>query len=139
MVAVGASRQRKCASHLVEFAQEGVETFTRAQNKFLEVVVQEAEKVYSGKKEHEGKTVEKAETGTSCAQSRRRLYRGSEALARCPGSANECQSRCDHPSRGDDLTIPPGSRRERNPQGCAELRECGNIADRVTYQAEESH
>lgn len=44
----------KGATHLVEFAREGVETFTRAQKKFLEVVAQEAEKATSGKKEHEG-------------------------------------------------------------------------------------
>jgi len=51
----------KRATHLVEFAREGVETFTRAQKKFLEVVAQEAEKVTSGKKEHESKVVKKAE------------------------------------------------------------------------------
>jgi hypothetical protein len=51
----------KRASHLVEFAREGVETFTRAQKKFLEVVAQETEKVTSGKKEHESKTLKKAE------------------------------------------------------------------------------
>jgi hypothetical protein len=51
----------KPASHLVEFAQEGVETFTRAQKKFLEVLSQEAERATSGKKEPERKTVKKAE------------------------------------------------------------------------------
>ena len=51
----------KGASHLVEFAREGVETFTRAQKKFLEVVAQEAEKITSGKKEHETNVVKKAE------------------------------------------------------------------------------
>lgn len=51
----------KSASHLVEFAREGVETFTRAQKKFLEVVAQEADKVTSGKKEHESTTMKKAE------------------------------------------------------------------------------
>jgi uncharacterized membrane protein YqiK len=50
----------KHASHLVEAAREGVETFTRAQKKFLEVVAQEAEKATS-KKEHESKAVKKAE------------------------------------------------------------------------------
>lgn len=51
----------KGATQLVEFAREGVETFTRAQKKFLEVVAQEAEKATSGKKEHEGSAVKKAE------------------------------------------------------------------------------
>jgi len=51
----------KRATHLVEAAREGVETFTRAQKKFLEVVAQEAEKATSGKKEHESKPVKKAE------------------------------------------------------------------------------
>ena len=51
----------KGATHLVEFAREGVETFTRAQKKFLEVVAQEAEKITSGKKEHETNVVKKAE------------------------------------------------------------------------------
>lgn len=51
----------KRATHLVEFAREGVETFTRAQKSFLEVVAQEAEKAASGKKQDESKTVKKAE------------------------------------------------------------------------------
>jgi molybdenum-dependent DNA-binding transcriptional regulator ModE len=51
----------KGATHLVEFAREGVETFTRAQKKFLEVVAQEAGKATSGKKEHESNAVKKAE------------------------------------------------------------------------------
>lgn len=51
----------KGATHLVEFAREGVETFTRAQKKFLEVVAQEAEKATSGKKEGESNAVKKAE------------------------------------------------------------------------------
>lgn len=45
----------KPAVHLVEFAREGVETFTRAQKKFLEAVAQEAGKATSGKHEHESK------------------------------------------------------------------------------------
>src|SRR5579884_781593 len=49
------------ASHLVEAAREGVDTFTRAQKKFLEVVAQEAEKATSGKKEYETKAAKKAE------------------------------------------------------------------------------
>jgi hypothetical protein len=51
----------KSAGHLVEFAREGVETFTRAQKKFLEVVAQEAEQVASGKNQQENKTAKKAE------------------------------------------------------------------------------
>lgn len=51
----------KHASHLVEAAREGVETFTRAQKHFLEVVAQEAEKATSGKKEYETKPAKKAE------------------------------------------------------------------------------
>jgi len=49
------------AAQLVEFAREGVETFARAQKKFLEVVAHEAEKATSGKKEHDGKPVKKTE------------------------------------------------------------------------------
>ena len=51
----------KRAAHLVEFAREGVEAFTRAQKKFVDVVAQEAEKATSTKKEHESKTVKRAE------------------------------------------------------------------------------
>lgn len=51
----------KYASHLVEAAREGVETFTRAQKKFLEVLAQEAEKATTSRKEHESKAVKKAE------------------------------------------------------------------------------
>lgn len=51
----------KRAAHLLEFAREGVETFTRAQRKFLEVVAQETEKATSGKKEPESKVAKKTE------------------------------------------------------------------------------
>jgi len=51
----------KHTDHLLEAAREGVDTFTRAQKKFLEVVAQEAEKATSGKKEPESKPVKKAE------------------------------------------------------------------------------
>jgi len=51
----------KRAAHLAEFAREGVETFARAQKKFLEVVAQEAEKATSGKKEPESKSEKKTE------------------------------------------------------------------------------
>ena len=70
----------KRASHLVEFAREGVETFTRAQKKLLEVVAQESGKVTSGKKENEGKTVKKTEiahlareAGNAFIEAQRRL------------------------------------------------------------------
>jgi hypothetical protein len=49
------------AAHVVEFAREGVETFTRAQKKFLEVVSQEIGKATSGKKEHDFKPLKKTE------------------------------------------------------------------------------
>jgi uncharacterized membrane protein YqiK len=48
-------------TQMVEFAREGVETFVRAQKKFLDVVSQEAARAASGKKEHEVKAVKKAE------------------------------------------------------------------------------
>jgi len=48
-------------ARLVEFAREGVETFTRAQKKFLDVVAQEAAKTMGGKQEHNGKPVKKTE------------------------------------------------------------------------------
>ena len=49
------------AGRLTDFAREGVETFARAQKKFLEVVAQEAAKATHGKHEHEGKPVKKTE------------------------------------------------------------------------------
>ena len=55
------SGKGKRAAHLVEFAREGVETFTRAQKKFLEVVAEEAEKATSGRKEHDSKPVKQTE------------------------------------------------------------------------------
>jgi len=48
-------------AELVEFAREGVETFTRAQKKFLDVVGQETVKATRGKHEHDGKAVKKTE------------------------------------------------------------------------------
>lgn len=70
----------KRATHLVEFAREGVEAFTRAQKKFLEVLAQEVEKVTSSKKQHDGKTPKNAElahlareAGNAFIEAQRRL------------------------------------------------------------------
>jgi hypothetical protein len=49
------------AAHLVEFAREAVDTFTRAQKKFLEAIAQEAAKATSGKHVPEAKRVKKTE------------------------------------------------------------------------------
>jgi hypothetical protein len=51
----------KGAAPLVEFAREGVETFTRAQKKFVEVLAQEAGRAASGKKEYEDKAAKRTE------------------------------------------------------------------------------
>ncbi|MGC1449330.1 MAG: hypothetical protein WA830_04755 [Candidatus Sulfotelmatobacter sp.] len=48
-------------AHLVDFAREGVETFTRAQKKFLDVVAQEAAAATGSRKPHAGKVVKKTE------------------------------------------------------------------------------
>jgi len=49
------------AAQLVALAQEAVETFTRAQKKFLDVVAQEAVRATKGKPEHNGKPLKKTE------------------------------------------------------------------------------
>jgi hypothetical protein len=49
------------STRMVEFAREGVETFTRAQKKFLDVVAQEAAKATSGKGEYVGKAAKRTE------------------------------------------------------------------------------
>ncbi len=49
------------AAHLVDFAREGVETFTRAQKKFLDLVAQEAATATGGRKTHESKPAKKTE------------------------------------------------------------------------------
>lgn len=51
----------KRAEQLVEFAREGVETFARAQKKFLDVVAQESAKATSGKIVEDGKAPKKTE------------------------------------------------------------------------------
>lgn len=48
-------------AQVVAFAREGVETFTRAQKKFLDVLAQEAAKATSGKPEHAVQTPKKTE------------------------------------------------------------------------------
>ena len=48
------------AAHLVDFAREGVETFTRAQKKFLELVAHEAATATS-RKPHDNKPVKKTD------------------------------------------------------------------------------
>ena len=48
-------------ARLVEFAREGVESFTRAQKKFLDMIQQEVVKTTRGKEAHEGKPVKKTE------------------------------------------------------------------------------
>ncbi|MBZ5681525.1 MAG: hypothetical protein LAO24_15605 [Acidobacteriia bacterium] len=47
--------------HLLDLAREGVENFTRAQKKFLDVVAEEANKVTSHKREHNHKAVRRTE------------------------------------------------------------------------------
>lgn len=49
------------AAHLVDFAREGVETFTRAQKKFLDLVAQEAATATGSRKAHDGKVTKKTE------------------------------------------------------------------------------
>jgi hypothetical protein len=49
------------AARVVEFAREGMETFTRAQKKFLEAVAQGAATATSGKQPHDGKAGKKTE------------------------------------------------------------------------------
>jgi hypothetical protein len=48
-------------ARMVEFAREGVEAFTRAQKKFLDVVAQETAKAASGKRERNVKAAKKTE------------------------------------------------------------------------------
>lgn len=67
------------AAQLAEFAREGVETFTRAQKKFLDVVAQEAARATSGQPEHEGKVAKKElkhlarEAGNAFVEAQKRL------------------------------------------------------------------
>lgn len=49
------------AAQFVAGARESVETFARAQKKFLEVVAQETARAASGKPEHDGKNLKKTE------------------------------------------------------------------------------
>ncbi|HYM75382.1 MAG TPA: hypothetical protein VE377_05325 [Candidatus Dormibacteraeota bacterium] len=49
------------SARMVEFAREGVETFTRAQKKFLDVVAQEAARATGDKKDHDVKAAKKTE------------------------------------------------------------------------------
>ena len=49
------------AARLVEFAREGMDSFTRAQKKFLEAVAQEAATATGSRKPHEGKPAKKTE------------------------------------------------------------------------------
>ena len=46
-------------AHLVEVAREGVETFTRAQSKFLKAVAEESSRATSGKHDHDPNTTRK--------------------------------------------------------------------------------
>lgn len=55
------SQRGERAAQLVEFAREGVETFTRAQKKLLEAVAQETEKATQGKREHDAAGANKTE------------------------------------------------------------------------------
>jgi len=73
------SRAERTAQ-LVEFAREGVETFTRAQKKFLDVVAQETVKATGGKGDHNGKPAKKTdltqlarEAGNAFIEAQKRL------------------------------------------------------------------
>lgn len=66
-------------AHMVEFAREGVESFTRAQKKFLDLVAEEAARVTNGKQPHDGKvkktelTKLAREAGNSFIEAQKRL------------------------------------------------------------------
>jgi len=64
-------------AQMVEFAREGVETFTRAQKKFLDVVAQESARATSGKPQHDGTPAKKAElareAGSAFIEAQKRL------------------------------------------------------------------
>ena len=55
------SEQGGRAAHLVDFAREGVESFTRAQKKFLDAVAEEAATAAGHGKVHDSKAVKKTE------------------------------------------------------------------------------
>jgi len=68
------------AAKLLDFAREGVETFTRAQKKFLDVVAQEAAKATHGRHEPEGNPAKKTdlavlarEAGNAFIEAQKRL------------------------------------------------------------------
>jgi len=72
--------KRDHIDHLADFAREGVESFTRAQKKFLEVIAQEAAKATSGKHGHDVKPVERTklaqlarEAGDAFIEAQKRL------------------------------------------------------------------
>ncbi len=123
------------AAHLVDFAREGVETFTRAQKKFLDVVAQEAATATGSRKAHDGKATKKDRTGATGARSRERFYRGAEETAGRHGSADEREpGRC-HSNHGSDVALavvtdgaPDRRRRE-------ELFRRGKVDGRVAHQA----
>jgi hypothetical protein len=67
------------AARLLEFAREGVETFSRAQTKFLEAVAQESAKATSGENEYDAKRAKKElahlarEAGAAFVDAQKRL------------------------------------------------------------------
>ena len=68
------------AAQLVEFAREGVETFTRAQKKFLEAVAQETAKATGRKKAPEGKAVKKTEVAQLAREARNAFVEAQKRL-----------------------------------------------------------
>jgi hypothetical protein len=89
-------------AHLADFAREGVETFTRAQKKFLEVLAHEAKRA-RGDHEHEKKVEKRAELAELAREAGNAFIRpgasghgitdrGAEEAARRSGSADECES-----------------------------------------------
>ncbi len=133
---VGKGRARASAApSLVEFAREGVETFTRAQKKFLDVVAQETAKATSGKHVHEAKATKKTELAHLAREAGNAFIEAQKRLLDVMGQ--QMNVNLDATTRTLELMSPARLVPMANltGEGVKNFVDDGNIPDRVAHQA----
>jgi hypothetical protein len=123
------------SARLVELAREAVETFMRAQQKFLDVVAQESAKATSGKPAHDHKPAKKVKLAILARDAANAFVEAQKEAARCDGTTDERESRSVEQVDGNDVAFPSAASGEPYGGWRQELFQQGNSFDRLADQS----
>ncbi len=123
------------AAHLVDFAREGVETFTRAQKKFLDLVAQEAATATGSRKAHDGKVTKKTELAQLAREAGNAFIEAQKRLLERHGAADEREPRRCNSDRGSGVAFSAIADGEPDPRRCEELFQRGEVPGRLSDQS----